>query len=467
MELGYITAAAAAEAVRKREITARELVESFLGRCTALNGRINSFIHIFEQEAMDQAEVVDERIKGGEALPLAGVPVALKDDLCYSAGPTSWGAAALKDFHPPYTAAAVEKLIAAGAVIVGKANLDPFSLGFSTAASLAGPTVNPRNPDLPAGDGAAAAVAAGQCLLALSSDSGGALRIGADRCGIFGLRPTTGLVSRHGLCTAAPSFARVGIAAREAADIELALQAIAGYDPRDAATAAVKEGIPAAQKRSATKELKIGFPEAVFDLLPEVDRASLEKSRAKLEASGAAVMAVELPLFQEALHAYCVIAAAEASSNLGRFDGIRFGIPEAEANMEDWYHKTRGRIFDLEAKRRSIFGTHLLSGENFDAYYRQAQKVWKLVRRSFAAALEHCDLLVLPVAVSPGNGCEAGGDFLASYQEKLFCAPVSLSGLPALCVPAGDGAATAAGLQLVGKPFGEAALIALADRAAL
>ena len=189
---------------------------------------------------MDQAEVVDERIKGGEALPLAGVPVALKDDLCYSAGPTSWGAAALKDFHPPYTAAAVEKLIAAGAVIVGKANLDPFSLGFSTAASLAGPTVNPRNPDLPAGDGAAAAVAAGQCLLALSSDSGGALRIGADRCGSFA-PPTTGLVSRHGL--APPPLCPGGIAGGRRRTLSWRCKHCR-LRPRDAATAAVKGSRP-------------------------------------------------------------------------------------------------------------------------------------------------------------------------------------------------------------------------------
>ena len=273
MELDQITAAAAAEAVRNREVAARELVEAFLSRCTALNSRTNSFLHIFEQEALRQADAVDERVKSGEtALPLAGVPVALKDDLCYSAGPTTWGAASLKDFRPPYTAAAVQKLIAAGAVIMGKTNLDQFGLGSSTAASFAGPAVNPRNPAVPAGDGAAAAVAAGQCLLALSSDSGGALRIGASRCGILGLRPTTGLVSRYGLCTSAPSFARVGIAGRETADIELALQAIAATT-RDAATAVVKgesrPGISAVPLRS----LKSVY-EAIFDLLPDTDRAS-------------------------------------------------------------------------------------------------------------------------------------------------------------------------------------------------
>lgn len=468
MELEKITAAAAAGAVRNKEITARELTEFFLSRCCVVNSTLNSFLHIFGKEALQQADAVDEKVKRGEALPpLAGVPVALKDDLCYREGPTTCGAAALKSFRPPYNAAAAQRLIDAGAVIVGKTNLDQFGLGSSTAGSFAGPTFNPWDPDKAAGDGAAAAVAAGQCLLALSSDTGGSLRIGASHCGLFGLRPTTGLVSRHGLTTFAPSFAQVGIAARDAADAYIALKVIAGYDPRDSATASVKDGIPAAENEISLDGLKIGYPAAVFDILLNTTRDTLEKARESYTAAGAVFVEVALPLFEEALFAYYVIAAAEASSNLGRFDGIRFGTPVEGANLEDWYFKTRSSTFGAEGKRRCVIGTHLLSKDSFDLYYRQAHKVWNLVRRSFYAALENCDLIALPAVAAPALAAAESKDFLEAYGEDLFCAPVSLSGLPVLCVPVGEVDALPVGLQLVGKPFSEAALTQLAAQAAI
>ncbi len=471
MELDRITAAAAAKAVNNREISARELTEAFLARCSSLNSTLQSLVHIFEQEALRQAEAVDSLVgQGGTSLPLAGVPVVLKDDLCYSAGPTTWGAASLKNLHPPYTAAAAQKLIDAGAIIVGKANLDPFGLGSSDASSSAGPAANPRDPARPAGDGAAAAVAAGQCLLGLSSDSGGSLRLGASHCGLFGLRPTPGLVSRHGLYTHAPSYASVALAARDAADIDLALQIISGCDSRDAATAAAKDGLPRAEGEESFRNLKIGYPKDVFALLPHHTRSALEPARERYMAAGAEFVEITLPLFREALQAYYVIACVEASSNLGRFDGIRFGPSAASAEgatLEEYYLKTRGATFNAEAKRRVIIGTHLLSKDNFEPYYRQAQKVWRLVRQSFAAALEKCSLIMLPAVLAPAEAGEETEDFLKAYQRDCFCAPVSLAGLPALCAPAGEVDNLPVGLQLVGRPFAEATLTGLAGRAAL
>ena len=459
MELHKITAAAAAEAVRCKEITARELTEIFLSRCAAVNVQLNSFIHIFEEDALRQADAVDERVRRNEGpLPLAGVPAAVKDDLCYQDAPLSCGAAALKDFRPPYTAAAVQKLVEAGAVILGKTNLDQFGLGSSTASSYAGPSANPWDLNKAAGDGAAAAVAAGQCLLALSSDSGGALRIGASHCGVTGLLPTTGLISRHGLNTFAPSFARVGVVARNAADAALALKAVAGWDPRDAATASVKDGVFAGTAEVPLKTLKIGFPAAVFGLAGEQTRNVLDEATARLKSAGAEVVDISLPLFREALQAYYVIAAAEASSNLGRFDGIRFGAPGEGASLEEMYGRARAAAFGAEARRRSVFGAHLLSKDSFERYYRQAQKVWALVRQGFFAALESCDLIALPAAANPG-GAAHNGNFLERYAEDLFCAPVSLAGLPALCIPAGTAGGLPVGLQLTGKPFAEEALI--------
>jgi aspartyl-tRNA(Asn)/glutamyl-tRNA(Gln) amidotransferase subunit A len=462
-----LTAAETAKAVSNREISARELTNIFLSRCTEFNRTLNSFIHIFEDEALRQADAVDETIRRGEKLlPLAGVPVAVKDNICYREGPTTCGAAALKEYRPPYTAAAVQKLIDAGAVIVGKTNLDQFDLGNSTISSFAGPTANPWNIEKPPVDGTAAAVAAGQCLLALGSDTGGSLSIGASRCGLFGLIPTTGLVSRHGLITISPSFARVGITAREAADSYLALKVISGYDPRDSATAAAKAGLPAMEDKVLPQGLKIGFPADLLDLTDAATRSAMEKAGGRFVAGGAKYTDIALPFFQEALRAYYVITTAEASSNLGRFDGIRFGAFEEGSNLEEWYAKTRGKTFGEEAKRRSVIGAYLLCKDSFERYYRQAQKVWNLVRHSFYTALESCDLMVLPAVTAPAGAKSEGKGFLDIYGEELFCAPISLSGLPTISIPAGEADGLPIGLQLVGKPSSEALLCELAARSA-
>lgn len=468
MDLANLTAVQAAAAVRAGRITARELTGAYLERCTALNSKINSFINIFAGPALRQADTVDQKIKHGANLPLAGVPVAVKDDFCCQDGPTTCGSAALQHFRPPGSAAAVQKLVDAGAVIVGKTNLDQFGLGSSTAGSFAGPTANPRDPKKVAGDGGAAAVAAGQCLLALSSDTGGSLRIGASHCGLSGLLPTSGLVSRYGLHTFASSFARAGVIARDSADAYAALQILAGCDPRDAATATVQDGISGPDNEVDPRKLKAGYPAAVFAMPDDPVRSSLEGTREVLASMGMQFVDISLPLFREALQAYYVIALAEASSNLSRFDGIRFGAAGEGRDLEEWYGKTRSAALGEEGKRRSVIGAALLSTENYGRYYRQAQKIWALVRDQFAAALAQCHLIVLPAAAAPAGTAAsyAEKDFLETYREDLFCAPVSLSGLPVLCVPAGTAGGLPVGMQLVGRPFAEAVLAGLAGRLA-
>ncbi len=468
MDPVHLTAAETAAAVRSGRITARELTGIYLARCNDANEALNTLTRIFADSALDQAGAVDEKIKRGLDLPLAGVPVVVKDNFYYRDGPVTCGSAALHDFRPPGDAAAVHKLIASGAIILGKTNLDQYDLGSSTVRSAAGVSSNPWDRSRVAGDGAAAAVAAGQALLALGSDTGGALRVGASHCGQYGLLPTPGLVSRYGLCSAAPSFARAGIVARNPADALLGLQAIAGPDPRDPATTAAGVGFPAPGERKnfLPGELKAGFPTEVFAMLDEPVRAVLEQARAACTALGIEPVEITLPLFREALQAYYVIAMVEASSNLSRFDGIRFGTVSEEQDLEQRYRETRAASLGEEGIRHSVFGTVLLSQEYYARYYLQARKVWALVKHEFLTALKSCDLIMLPAVPDPASRIEtaAAEGFLETYHENMFCAPVSLSGLPALSIPAGTAGALPVGMQMVGHPFQETFLAGLAGQ---
>lgn len=469
MDPAYLTAAEVAAAVRSGKITARELTGLYLARCNAANETLNTLIHVFADTALDQAEAVDEKIKQGRELPLAGVPVAVKDNFYYRGGPVTCGSAALHDFRPPGDATAIQKLTEAGAVIIGKTNLDRFDLGSSTVHSCAGASANPWDQARVAGDGAAAAVAAGQALLALSSDTGGTLRAGASHCGQYGLLPTTGLVSRYGLCSAAPSFTRAGIVARNAADTLLALQVIAGPDPRDPATTTAGANCldhSEEQKDFLPDELKAGFPAAVFAMLDEPLRSLLEQFRNTLTALGVRLVDISLPLFRKALQAYYVMAMAESSSNLSRFDGIRFGATSEKQELEQRYRETRAATLGEEGIRHSIFGTVLLNRENYTRFYLRARQVGALVKHEFLTALEQCNLVLLPAMPAPAGRIETveARSFLQAYQENMFCAPVSLAGLPALSVPAGWVGALPLGMQLVGHPFQEALLAGLAGQ---
>jgi len=465
VELRKLSIKQVVEAVYHGEITARELTEKTLKNCSVLNKSLNIFTTIAGIDALKQAEAVDRKVANGELLPLAGVPVVVKDDICYKVLPTGLGSAAFKEFFSPYTATVLEKLVKAGAIIVGKTNLDDMSLGSTTAASPDGPTANPWDLEHTAGSAGAAAVATGVCMLAIESDSGGALRQGASHCGVIGLRPTSGRISRYGLNTFCSSFGQVGITAIAGENIINALEIASGFDERDAATVIYKDRSGGISDFMEVGDVKIGYPAAVFDCLDSGQRDIFDQVRERYASNGFELIEIDLGLLPEALRAYYIIALAETSSNHSRFDGIRFGLAEDAGDLEELYRKTRSRIFGREARRRSIFGTILLSKGNYDLYYRQALKVWSLVRREFAKALTECDLLMLPAVKAPPRLVTEETGFLQPWEDDLFCAPVSLSGLPSLCLPAGQINKLPIGLQLVGPPFSEELLVLTGDRA--
>ncbi len=461
MELRKTSIHQAVEAVQQGEITAFELIEKTLKNCSVLDEGLNIFNSIAGIDALEQAKAIDQKNEKGGNLPLAGIPVAVKDDLCYGVLPTSLGSAAFNEFMSPVTAAAVERLMDAGAVVIGKTNLDDMGQGSTTLSSPGGPTVNPWQAERTAGSAGAAAVATGICMFALESDSGGAQRQGASHCGVVGLRPTTGRVSRYGLNTHCSSFARVGITAFSCENIAGVLDILSGFDERDAATAVCREGITEISKIPNSDKLTIGYPVNAFDFLEPELREVFEKARDEFAERGYKIAEIDLGLLREGLQAYYVIALIEASSNHARFDGIRFGKTGESEILEEMYQHSRAEILGKEARRRSIFGTYLLSKGNYDQYYRQALKVWKMVRQEFKKAFDQCDLLMLPAAKKLPRLLNEEYSFLDEYFEDLFCAPVSLSGMPALTVPAGQVNQLPVGMQLVGPPFSEKTLLAL------
>lgn len=454
-----LTAGLTAELVCRGEITARRVAEDALERCRDVNKKLNTFIAMGGPVALGQASAVDRQISSGKTLPLAGVPLALKDDICYSGLPTTLGSPALKEFQTPYSAGAVDKLIAAGAVIVGKTNLDDFGMGSTTAASPFGPALNPWMTDRLAGSAAAAAVAAGQCLLALDSDSGGVMRQGAAENGILGLRPTAGRVTRYGLHAHAPSFGQIGICAVSADDLRLALGLLSGFDQRDAATAACPENTAGADLPDPRGPLTVGLPLNLFAGIDPEQKGIVESFCSDLRERGYKTTDLHLPLFTEALLSYYVIALAEASSNLSRFEGIRFGSSSDEAGLEKFYTRTRRNTFGPESRRRSIFGAFLLSAGSYDLYYRQALKIVGLVQEEFRNVFKQCSVLLLPAVSSSHLPAGEEHDFLDLYERDFYCAPVSMAGLPALCLPAGLCRGLPVGLQLVGPRFGEELLL--------
>jgi len=463
VESGKMTACQTAKAVNRGEISAYRLIETTLARCNALNSRMNIFINIAGPEALEQAEAVDVKVKSGQKLPLAGVPVALKDDLCYSLLPTGFGSPAFKKFKPTFSAAAVDKLVDAGAIVIGKTNLDDMSMGSTTISSPAGPTLNPWAVDRVAGSAGAAAVAAGLCPVALESDSGGALRQGASHCGVIGLRPSTGRVSRYGLNTYCSSFGQVGITASSSNDILAVLEVISGFDARDAATALCNERSVERISLLKPEATIIGYPDALIKTLDSGQRNVFEQARKDITAKGFKSVDLTLDCIAGALRAYYVIAVAESSSNLSRYDGIRFGEAAYAVNLDQLYYKSRRLTMGPEARRRSIFGTFLLSKGNFELYYRQALKAWRLVQQEFKTLFDQCDLLMLPTVKALPHPAAKQVDFCCLYEEDIFCAPVSLAGLPSICLPAGKIDRLPLGLQLVGRPFREEMLIETAS----
>ena len=469
-DLRGLTALEIRDAVRNGRASAREVCRAALDAVFEAEPRIHAFLTVAPDRALAAAARLDADRARCASLPLAGVPVAIKDNLCTAGLRTTAGSRMLESFVPPYDASAVRRLEEAGAIVVGKTNCDEFAMGSSTEYSAFGPTRNPvdlsRTPGGSSG-GSAAAVASLAVPLALGSDTGGSVRQPASFCGVLGLKPTYGRVSRYGLIAFASSLDQVGVFSRTAADAALALQAVAGADPADATAAsrAVPDYAAALDRRAAG--LRVGVP---ADLLAEgLDAevaACFETALARLEALGLQPREITLPHSRYAVPVYHLVANAEASANLARYDGVRYGYRAAPSGtVTEMYEATRGEGFGPEVKRRIMLGTYVLSAGYYEAYYRKGQQVRTLIREDFEAAFREVDLVALPTAPTPAFPLgERLGDPLQMYLADLFTAGPSLAGLPALSVPCGTTReGLPVGLQLVGRMFDEAGLLRVAE----
>jgi aspartyl-tRNA(Asn)/glutamyl-tRNA(Gln) amidotransferase subunit A len=462
-----VTALDLAAAVRTGSRSAAAVVEEHLAAIAARDADLHVFNLVTATEARSHADLIDAKVARGEDPgPLAGVPVALKDNLCTRGLPTTCSSRILEGWCPPYDATVVERLVAAGAVVVGKTNLDEFAMGSSTENSAFGPTRNPLDPSrVPGGSsgGSAAAVAAGFAPLALGSDTGGSIRQPAALCGVVGVKPTYGRVSRYGLIAFASSLDQVGPFAATVADAALLYDVIAGHDARDATSISdpFEPTLPALDR--GVEGLRIGLIKEMTegDLAPDRDVAARIVAAAEaLEQRGAKVETVSVPAAVYGLSAYYLIAPAEASSNLARFDGVRYGLRVDGPTVAEMMRATRTRGFGAEVKRRIMLGTYALSSGYYDAYYGKAQRVRTLIAADFAAAYERCDLLLGPT--SPCVAFELGAkaaDPMTMYLNDVYTIPSNLAGHPAISVPFGSGAlGLPVGVQLLGPPLSEGLL---------
>ncbi len=462
MDSRTISAGRLADQVNRGELKARELIENALQNAREQNEKLNIFCSLAGNEALEQAAAVDQKIEAGYCLPLAGVPLAVKDDFLYKSLPTTFGSQQFRGFCPPYSAAAVERLAAAGAVVIGKTNIDNMGVGSTTLDSPQGPALNPYNTGKVAGSAGAAALAEGICLLALESDSGGALRRGAANCGVFGFLPSAGLVSRHGLALHCSSFGRAGVSALFPEDLPVALRLISGFDPRDASTAVCREAIGRGEKTGDLSNVVIGCMGEYPGSTAANPLNLLQETRDRLAELGAGLTDIKLKYLPEVLRAYQVIASAEASSNLLRYDGIRYGRAIEADDLEMMYSKTRKATFNGEALTRSIFGTYFLSQGGYNLYYRQALRVWNMLRQQLTSVFEQCDLLLMPVAGAEIPLAAEEPVFTDLFEDDIYTVPASMAGNPAICLPAGYRDGLPAGVQLVGRHFDDAFLISAA-----
>jgi aspartyl-tRNA(Asn)/glutamyl-tRNA(Gln) amidotransferase subunit A len=466
VSLADLTAHELAERFASGDATAVEATEAALERIRATDDVLHAFLTVTGEQALERAREIDQARARGERLgPLAGVPLALKDVLVTKGIRTTAGSRILEDYHPPYDATVVQRLRDAGAVVVGKTNMDEFAMGSSTENSGFGPTRNPWDPSrVPGGSsgGSAAAVAAGQAVLGIGTDTGGSIRQPASLCGVVGVKPTYGLVSRYGLIAFASSLDQVGPFARDVRDAATLFEAIAGHDPMDSTSIEDAPTDFTSTLEHGVEGLRVGV---VRELLPDsLDasvRAPLRAAIDRLERLGVRLEECSLPSFEYALSAYYLIAPAECSSNLARYDGVRWGLRAKDgADVVDMMQRTRQAGFGPEVKRRIMLGTYALSAGYYDAYYGQAQRVRTLVARELEAAYERFDLLV--GATAPGTAFRLGelvDDPLQMYLSDVFTIPVNLAGNAAVSVPAGLVDGLPVGLQIVAPVLGEAQML--------
>jgi aspartyl-tRNA(Asn)/glutamyl-tRNA(Gln) amidotransferase subunit A len=454
----------------KRERSAVEIATEALDRIQALEPQLHSFLRVTAAQALATAQQVDAKIAAGESIGwLEGIPVGIKDNLCTQGIPTTCASRILENFVPPYESTVTQKLKDAGAVMVGKTNLDEFAMGSSTENSGYQVTANPWDLSrVPGGSsgGSAAAVAAEECTVALGSDTGGSIRQPASLCGVVGMKPTYGLVSRYGLVAYASSLDQIGPLARTVEDAAILLEAIAGYDPKDSTS--LKIDIPNYTQFLPDTNLlglKVGVITETFgEGLDTVVADAVHKALNQLQSLGAEIQEISCPRFRYGLPVYYIIAPSEASANLARYDAVKYGLREEAENLLSMYAKTRATGFGTEVKRRIMLGTYALSAGYYDAYYLKAQKVRTLIKQDFENAFEQVDVLVCPT--SPTTAFKAGektDDPLSMYLSDLMTIPVNLAGLPAISIPCGfDQQGLPIGIQFIGKVLGENQLFQVA-----
>ena len=468
------TARAIRDEIAARRASAVEICQDTIRTIQATNPALNSFLLVDADDALARAQKVDARIAAGDMPPLAGVPIAIKDNLCVRGMKTTAASKILQTYRPPYDATVIERLEAAGVVIIGKTNCDEFAMGSSNENSAYGPVRNPWAPSrTPGGSsgGSAAAVAAAQVPLALGSDTGGSIRQPASFCGVVGLKPTYGRVSRYGLLAFASSLDQIGPIARTVEDTALALAAMAGPDPADATSS--HEPVPnlASSLTGDVKGLRVGVPRTFVTegVDPDV-KAAFDAALAVLEDAGARLVDVELPHAPYGVPAYYLVCTAEASSNLARYDGVKYGYRSKAAaqGLQAMYTHSRSEGFGAEVKRRIMLGTYVLSAGYYDAFYLKAQQVRTLLRRDYDRAFEAADVIAMPTSPIPPFGLgEKADDPLQMYLADIFTVSANLAGVPAISVPGGfvqrGSDRLPVGFQLAARPFDEPTLLRAAD----
>lgn len=453
------------EILKKREITSYQLTEFYMNRIKKYDPLIQSYLKVTEDIAFAMARDADKRLERNEAGILTGIPMGIKDILCTEGIETTCASQILKGFFPPYDATVIKKLKKEGFIHLGRLNMDEFAMGSSTENSAFQITKNPWALDrIPGGSsgGSASAVAAGLCVAALGTDTGGSIRQPASLCGVVGMKPTYGRVSRYGLVAFASSLDQIGPITRSVEDCAIIMNVISGHDPMDSTS------IPRAFKDFTSelgkdiKGLKIGIPKEYFIEGIEQDvKENVQKAISVFGRNGAEIVEISLPHTEYAVATYYIVCTAEASSNLARYDGVKYGLRVEGKDIIDMYKKTRFKGFGKEVKRRIILGTYVLSSGYYDAYYRKASQVRTLIRKDFEEAFKVCDLIVTPV--SPTTAFKIGEkteDPLQMYLSDIFTIPVNLAGLPAISVPCGfDSIGLPVGLQIIGKPLDEAGIL--------
>jgi aspartyl-tRNA(Asn)/glutamyl-tRNA(Gln) amidotransferase subunit A len=470
MELNQLTIHELQGKIKSGKTSAVQIAESVFKRIDAVEKQVHAYIRLMKEEALAAAKKADDDIKKGNIKQLTGIPIALKDIVCTKGITTTCGSHILHNFVPPYNATVVEKLSAAGAVFVGKANMDEFAMGSSTETSYFGVTRNPWDLErIPGGSsgGSAAAVAADECIASIGSDTGGSIRQPAALCGIVGLKPTYGRVSRFGLVAFASSLDQIGPFTKDVEDCAIMMNVLAGYDSRESTS--VQAEVPDYRQFVGRdiKGWKIGIPKEYFieGIDPEVSSA-IKKAISVIEKSGGQCIDISLPHTQYCLAVYYIIAPAEASSNLARYDGVKYGFRTAEArDLLDMYKKTRTQGFGAEVKRRIMIGTYALSAGYYDAYYKKASQVRALIKRDFEEALKKCDIILTPTTPTPAFKIgEKTDNPLQMYLSDIFTISTNLAGIPGISVPCGFTASgLPIGMQFLAGHFEEGKLIQIAS----